>query len=217
MNPLSIQPPNYFRVALHSALAAALFLGFPAGLLFWLLLLTSADTFVATLQANGINKIIVLTVSSFGWSYLLGRISGYRLWWKIGFATAAGIILAWLSPLSNVDGWFADGLPLSTLYALTMCGLVASVTLSVGLAYGILLRNFKAALTMAFTTSFISVLSLLLVIFIFDQFGFRVGGEVPLAMSKVTTVSLLASAITGGATLGVEFSWFVDERSKNLD
>lgn len=214
---IPVQHSRYLRVALQSALAAGLFLGFPAGLLLWLVLFreasqsTVADPFVNILQANGVNKIIVLTFCSFGWSYVLGQISGYRAWWRIGFATAFGIIVAWFSPLSNVDGWFADGLPMQALYAWTMCGLVASVTLCVGLAYGIILRNAQAALTMAFTTSCISVLALLITILIFDQIGIRVGGEVPFAMSKVATMCLLASAIAGGAVLGVGFSWFVEK------
>jgi hypothetical protein len=207
--------PAYFRIAMQSALAAGLFLGFPAGLLLWLILFreasqsTVADPFVNILQANGSNKIIVLMVCSCGWSYLLGRISGYRAWWKIGPVTALGIMIAWYSPLSNLDGWFGDGVPIPTLYALTMSGLVGGVTLCVGFGYGVLLRNIKAALTMGFTTSLASVLALLLSIFIFGQFGIYVGSVVPLAMSKVTTMSLMLSAVSGGAVLGAGFSWFV--------
>lgn len=63
INSISVQHPGYLRVALQSALAAALFLCFPAGLLLWLVLFrestqTSAvDPFVNLLQANGVNKI----------------------------------------------------------------------------------------------------------------------------------------------------------------
>lgn len=204
-----------YRAALHSALAAGLFLGVPAGLLLWLILLQQTgpsaivDVFVSALQAHGWNKIVVLAICSLGWSYLLGRISGYRLWWKIGLATALGIIAGWFSPLSNLDGaWFADGMPIHALYALAMSGMVASITLCVGLAYGFLLRNLKAALTMALSTSIVSVLVLLVMILVFDQFGIRVGGEVPFAMSRVTSLGLLISAMAGGAVLGTGFSWF---------
>ena len=219
-NSIPVQHFRYLRVALQSALAAALFLGLPAGLLLWLVLFreasqsTIADPFVDILQANGVNKIFVLMVWSFGWSYLLARISGYRAWWRVGLATALGIIAGWFSPLSNLDGWFADGLPIHTLYAWTMSGVVASVTLCVGLAYGIILRSVKAALTISLTTSLVSVLALLLTIFIFDQFGIRVGGEVPFAMSKVTAVSLMLSAMAGGAVLGVGFCWFAQKTLK---
>jgi len=222
MNTDQKTSPNYFSVALQSAFAAALFLGFPAGLLLWLVLareasqLTLLDPFVNILQANGINKIVVLLICSLGWSYLLGRISGYRAWWRIGLATLLGILAAWYSPLSNLDGWFSDDLPIRTLYALTMCGVVFSVTLFVGFAYGIILRNIKAALVMGLSTSIASVLAFLFSIFIFAQFGIYVGSDVPLAMSKVTTVSLMFSAIVGGAVLGTMFAWFVEKEISQL-
>ena len=211
-------PPNYFRIALQSALAAALCLGLPAGLLLWLILFQQINhsavinQSVTLLQANGLNKIIMLAVCSLLWSFLLGRISGYRPWWKIGLATVLGIIIGWFSPLSNMDAWFNEGTPIHLVYAVAMCGIVSSATLCVGLAYGFVLRSGKAALILAFTTSLVSVLTLLLTIVLFDQFGIRVGGTVPLAMSKVTSVSLMTSAITGGMVLGVGFSRFVEDK-----
>jgi hypothetical protein len=208
---------TYFRIALQSALAAGLCLGLPAGLLLWLILIrhtfpaSPVGGLVAVLQAHGLNQIFVLAICSLGWSYFLSRISGYRPWWKIGIATALGILAGWFSPLSNLDGLFGDRMPIPALYIVAMCGIVAGATLCVGLAYGVLLRNVKAALTISLTTSFASVIALLLTIWIFDQFGIYVGGNVPFAMSKVTTTSLLVSAIAGGAVLGVGFCWFVDE------
>lgn len=210
-------PPNYFRIALQSALAAALCLGLPAGLLLWLILFQQINhsavinQSVTLLQANGLNKIIVLAVCSLLWSFLLGRISGYRPWWKIGLATVLGIIIGWFSPLSNMDAWFNEGTPVHLVYAVAMCGIVSSATLCVGLAYGFVLRSGKAALILAFTTSLVSVLTILLTIVLFDRFGIRVGGTVPLAMSKVTSVSLMTSALTGGTVLGVGFSRFVED------
>jgi len=209
--------PRYFRIALQSALAAALFLGLPAGLLLWLILFrgsnpaSAVDPFIELLQVNGLNKIFVLTICSLGWSFSLGRISGYQPSWQIGLATMLGILIGWFSPLSNMDGWFGDKFPIYTLYTLFMCGLVLSITSCVGLAYGIILRSAKAALTLALTTGFVSVLTVLLTIALFDQFGIRVGGTVPLAMSKVTGVSLMMSAIVGGMALGVGFSQFVGD------
>ena len=193
-------------------------MGLPAGLLLWLTLFREInhsaviDQSVALLQANGLNKIIVLAVCSLMWSLLLGRISGYRPWWKIGLATVLGIFAGWFSPLSNIDGWFGDKVPIHALYVIAMSGIVLSATVCVGLAYGLLLRNGKAALVMALTTSLASVLTLLLTIILFDQFGIRVGGTVHLAMSKVTATSLMVSAIIGGMVLGVGFSWFGREK-----
>jgi len=213
MSTIEIRRPlNYFRVAWQSALAAALCLGLPAGLLLWLILLqqfthsTIVDRSVTFLQAHGLVSIFVLAACSLMWGYLLARISSYRPWWKIGFATALGIITGWFSPLSNLDGVFADRLPIPTLYAVAMCGIVGGATLCVGLAYGFLLRNLKAALAMAFTTSLVSILTFALTIALFDQIGIRVGGTVHLAMSKVTVTGLLTSALMGGMTLGIGFT-----------
>jgi len=213
------KPSNYLRIAWQSALAAGLCLGLPATLLFWLILFQDMNhstffaPFVQLLQVNGLNKIILLMICSLLWSFLLGKISGYRRWWQIGLATLLGILIGWFSPLSNLDGWLpvtaGDKLPIHTLYAIAMCGIVFSATSCVGLAYGLILRNAKAALVLALTTSLVSVLTMLLSIILFDQFGIRVGGAVDLAMSKVTGVSLMMSAITGGTVLGVGFSRFV--------
>jgi len=213
------KPSNYLRIAWQSALAAGLCLGLPATLLFWLILFQDMNhstffaPFVQLLQVNGLNKIILLMICSLLWSFLLGKISGYRRWWQIGLATLLGILIGWFSPLSNLDGWLpvtaGDKLPIHTLYAIAMCGIVFSATSCVGLAYGLILRNAKAALVLALTTSLVSVLTMLLSIILFDQFGIRVGGTVDLAMSKVTGVSLMMSAITGGTVLGVGFSRFV--------
>ncbi len=208
------KPLNYFRIAWQSALAGALCLGLPAGLLLWLILIQRAhpsevlDRAVTLLRAHGLNPIFVLAVCSLLWSFLLAQISGYRPWWKIGIATVVGILLGWFSPLSNMDAWFNESTPVHIVYAAAMCGIVAGATLCVGVSYGLLLRNVKAALTMALTTSLAAVLALLLTIMVFDQFGIRVGGTVPFAMSKVTALSLLAAAIAGGAALGVTFSRF---------
>ena len=213
------RPSNYLRIAWQSAFAAGLCLGLPATLLFWLILFQDMNhstffaPFVQLLQVNGLNKIILLMICSLMWSFLLGKISGYHRWWQIGLATLLGILIGWFSPLSNLDGWLpgtaGDKLPIHTLYAIAMCGIVFSATSCVGLAYGLILRSTKAALTLALTTGLVTVLTLLLTIVIFDQFGIRVGGTENLAMSKVTGVSLMMSAITGGTVLGVGFSRFV--------
>ena len=210
---------NIFRTAWQSALAAALSLGLPAGLSLWLILFqqiyksTVVESLSDFLQDHGLYRIYIVALSSILWSYMLGRISGYRPWWRIGTASASAILAAWFSPLANVDGIlyeFQPSLPIHLNYAGAMVGLIGGVTLFVGLAYGIILRSTKAALTMALTTSLVSVLTLLLTIIMFDQFGIRVGTG-NFAMSKVTVAGLLTSSITGGMVLGVEFSQFVRE------
>src|SRR5215208_3530582 len=210
------RPLNYFRVAWQSALAAGLCLGLPAGLSLWLILLQRinhfhfADPLINFLHANGLYSIYIVVISSIIWSYLLGRISGYRHWWRIAVASALGILVAWFSPLANIDGIlyeYRPTLPIHLNYAASMVGLIGSVTLFVGLGYGLILRNIKAALTIGLSTSLSSVLILLLTIFVFDRLGLRVGTG-NLAMVRVTTVDLITSALAGGMVLGVGFTRF---------
>ena len=208
--------PNYFRIAWQSALAAVLCLGLPAGLSLWLILLqqiykSSTIEWLSDLfQAHGLYRIYIVAISSILWGYLLGRLSGYRPWWPIGVASAVAILAAWFSPLANIDGIlyeYRPGLPIHLNYAASMVGLIGSVTLFVGLGYGLILRSIKAALTIGFTTSLLSVLVLLLTIFVFDRLGIRVGTG-NLAMVRVTTVDLVTSALAGGMALGVGFTMF---------
>jgi len=211
---------SYFRVTWQSALAAALCLGLPAGLSLWLILFQQLYKSSATkwlsdqFQTHGLYRIYIVAISSILWGYLLGRISGYRPWWRIGVASAITILVVWFSPLANVDGILYEydpSLPIHLNYAGAMVGLIGGVTFFVGLAYGIILRSIKAALTMALTTSLASVLTLLLTIIVFDQMGIRVGTG-NFAMSKVTVAGLLTSAMMGGMVLGVGFCWFTAQR-----
>ena len=208
------KPLNYSRVAWQSALAAALCLGLPAGLSLGLILLQQiyksnvVEAMIGIFQAHGLYRIYLVALGSMLWSYLLGRISGYRAWWRIAVASALAILAAWFSPLANVDGILFDhfpSLPIHLNYAGAMVGLIGAVTLFVGLAYGLILRSIKAALVIGFSTSLISILTLLLTIIVFDQFGIRVGTG-NFAMSKVTVASMLTSAITGGMVLGIGFT-----------
>jgi len=106
--------PNYFRIALQSALAAVLCLGLPAGLLLWLILISRVGNFtvfksvIDFLNTHGLYSIYIVVISSILWSYLLGRISRYQPWWRIAVASALGILAAWFSPLANVDGIMYD-------------------------------------------------------------------------------------------------------------
>ena len=215
------KPLNYFRIGLESALAAALCLGLPAGLLLWLILLQQishsgvVQPLIDFLHTHGLYSIYILVVSSLIWSYLLGRISGYRPWWWIAAGSALGILAAWFSPLANVDGIlyeYQPNLPIHLNYAASMVGLIGSVTLFVGLAYGLILRSVRAALALGLTTSFVSVLVMLLTIIVFDGLGIRVGTG-NLAMIKVTAVDLLTSALAGGTILGLGFSRFLREKT----
>ena len=214
------EPRSIPRVALLSAIAGALCLGLPAGLLFWLILAGEAgysavvDPAIDILRENGLRSVFLVMSSSVMWSYFLGRISGYGAWWRIATATAVGILAAWFSPLANVDGIlynYRPDLPIHMNYAASMAGLVGGVTLFVGVMYGLILRNVRASLTLGLATSLASMLIMLLTIFVFDFLGIRVGTG-NFAMSKVTLAGLMMSSIVGGMTLGVRFRWFVENQ-----
>src|SRR5215213_1729644 len=168
MSTLESQKPlNTFRIAWQSALSAALCLGLPAGLLLWLVLFQQikhssvVEPLVDFLHANGLYSIYIVVISSIMWSYLLGRISRYRPWWWLACASALGILAAWFSPLANVDGIlyaYNPNIPVHLKCAASMVGLIGAVTSFVGIAYGLGLRNSRAALEIGFTTSLVSVL-----------------------------------------------------------
>ena len=212
------------RIALQSAWAAGLCLGLPAGLSLWLILfqqmyhLPAVDSSVAFLQNHGLYRIYLVALTSILWSYLLSRISGYRAWWRLAAASVLAILAAWFSPLANVDGilyHYRPDLPVHVNYAASMTGLIGAVTLFVGLAYGLVLRSIKAALTMGLATSLVSILTLLVTITLFERFGIRVGTG-NFAMSKVTVAGLLTSAISGGTVLGLTFSHFAAKSRHEL-
>src|SRR5215510_10837547 len=98
MLTLEQPPPNYFRIALQSALAAVLCLGLPAGLLLWLIIIqrinhsTVFQLPINFLNEHGLYSIYIVVVSSILWSYLLGRISGYHPWWWLALASGLGIL-----------------------------------------------------------------------------------------------------------------------------
>jgi len=212
--------PNYFRVAWQSALAAMLCFGLPAGLLFWLILFqrteasTSISRMITLLQDYGILEIALYLTGALTWGIMLARISGYHPEWRLAVVTVLGASAGRWSPLTNLDGVLSGhmpGLPVHVVFSAFLSGFVFSVTAFVGLAYGLMLRSLKATLTLALTASLPSMLATLLMIVILDQAGIRVGmGDS--AMPKVTAVCTLASAIVGGAALGIGFSRFVGRK-----
>lgn len=215
-------PLHYVRIAWQSALAASLCLGLPAGLLFWLIMFQRlrpshvVERLMAILSNGGGFEgtfiIIGVLAGAFGWGIILSKISGYRLWLWLAMASVLGVYLGrqlfggvyrWL----NID---FSSLPIHMTLAIHLSGLVLSITFCTGLAHGLLLRNWRSILTLAFSTSLVSVLAVLLTIIILDQLGLRVGtGNA--AMPKVTAICTMAAAITGGMTLGVLFSRYLEK------
>ena len=211
--------PGYFRIALQSGLAAMLCLGLPAGLLFWLILFRAGNDssllsqVIKLLQDYGILEIILYFLGVSVWGLLLARISGFRPGWRLAAATIVGAAVGRWSPLTNLDGWaqgHLPGAPVHIVFAMFLSGFIFSVTACIGLAYGLILRSWRAALTLALTTGVSTLLTTLLMILLLDRSGIRVGmGNA--AMPKVTAVCTLDSALIGGIVLGVGFSWFVEK------
>lgn len=211
--------PGYFRIALQSGLAAILCLGLPAGLMFWLIFFQQTGNsailsrMIDLLQYYGMLEIALYFLGAWMWGILLARISGYRPGWQLGAATLLGACIGRWSPLTHMERWaqgHIPGAPVHVVFAIFLSGFIFSVTACIGLMYGLILRNWKAAITLAFTTGISTVLITLLMIFLMDQWGIRVGmGNA--AMPKVTAVCTLVSALIGGIVLGVGFSWFVEK------
>jgi hypothetical protein len=212
---------NYLRVAWQSALAAIICLGLPAGLLFWLIILLRLKPFhpfeslVTVLQNNGILEIIGMLIGALVWGIILSKISGYRVWWRLGLASMLGVYvgqrLFWI-----VYYWFNydfSNLPIHISFAIHLAGHVLSIAFCTGLVHGLILLNWKATLTLALSTSLVSTLATLVVFVVLDQWGIRVGtGNA--AMPKVTAICTMIAGITGGIVLGSGFSWFVEEKRR---
>jgi hypothetical protein len=96
-------------------------------------------------------------------------------------------------------------------FAIHLSGLVLSITFCTGLAHGLILPKWKAALALALSTGLVSVLVTILIYFILDRLGIRVGTGTA-AMPKVTAICTMIAGITGGIMLGSGFSRFVAER-----
>ena len=212
------RPLNYVRVAWQSALAASLCLGLPAGLLFWLILLQRlqpsqpVERLVTFLQNNGILEIAGMLVGAFGWGILLSKISGYRLWLRLVVASMLGVYvgqrLFW-----TIYYWFNydfSNMPIHVGFAIHLSGLVLGITFCTGLMHGLILPNWKVALTLALSTGLVSVLANIVTFAVLDELGIRVGtGNA--AMPKVTAICTMVAGVSGGATLGLMFSRFARE------
>jgi hypothetical protein len=174
------------KIAAQSALAAALSLGLPAGLFFWLLIAqksapsSSIDSLVNFFQDYSVPPVILEMLGAFRWGLLLSKISGYRQWWWLSLATMAGVragdfALYNGSLVEWVQGHAPPGLSLHVSFGLILGITVLCVTVSTGLLLGLTLMNWKASLMLAASTGLASVLAALVTLLILDGLGIRVG------------------------------------------
>ena len=202
-----------FRIAWQSALAASICLGLPAGLVFWLAILQHlkplpiVEKFTFVLLQHERSDLIGALIGALLWGILLSRISGYPKWWSLVAASILGIYvgrrLFWIVYLwINYD---FTGVPPHISLAIHMIGQILSVSFCTGLTHGLILRSWRATLTLAFATSLTAVLAAIVTYIALDRFGLRVGTG-NFVMPKVTALCLMASAILGGMVLGVGFT-----------
>jgi hypothetical protein len=214
------KPMDTFRIAWQSALAASICLGLPAGFVFWLAIVQHAKPFPIVekltflLFQNERSDMIGALIGACLWGILLSRISGHPQWWLLVTASMLGIYIGrrlfWIVYLwLNYD---FSGMPVHLSFAIHLIGQILSVTFFTGLTHGLLLRNWRAMLTLAFVTSFVSVLMAILTYAALDQMGLRVGTG-NFAMPKVTAICTMLAAMLGGMALGVGFTWFIGAHS----
>jgi hypothetical protein len=215
--------PSALKIALHSALAAGLCLGLPAGLFFWVIIVqrwtpsAPMDGLLHFLQDYTVPPVILEMLGAFGWGLLLSKISGYRQWWWLSTATMVGVHVGdfalyhgWLDQW--VQGHAPPDLSLHVRFGLILGITVLCVTVSTSLLLGLALMNWKASLILAASTGLVSVLAALLTLIILDRLGIRVGSG-NAAMPKATAASTMAAALAGGTILGVGFNRYVREIS----
>ncbi len=235
MNPFIKQPDIYrpvthnhvyksdLKIAVQSALAAALCLGLPAGSFFWLLIVqrwapsAPIDVLVNFIRDNLAPPVLFEMLGALGWGVFLSKISGYRQWWWLSATTMAGV---WVGDFALYHGFLEPwvqghapvALPLNLLFWLILSINVLCVTVSTSLLLSLALMNWKASLMLAASTGLASVVAALVTLLILDGLGMRVGSG-HLSMPKVTAASTVVAALAGGAVLGVVFSRYVRAKS----
>src|SRR5215216_6150385 len=161
------------KIAVQSAFAAALCLGLPAGLFFWLIIVQKStsshltNTLVKFFQDYLVPPVMLEMLGAFGWGLLLSKISGYRQWWWLSIATMAGVRVGdfalyhgWLDQL--VQAYAPPDLSLHARFGIILGITVLCVTVSTALLLDFALMNWKASLTLAANTGLASVLAALL-------------------------------------------------------
>jgi hypothetical protein len=215
------------KIAMQSALATALCLGLSTGLFFSLITVqrlspsTQIDRVVTFFSNYLVPPDKLEMVGAFGWGFLLSKISGYRKWWWLSGATILGVRMGTFALYHGLlSEWFLEHIApdasMHVRFGIILAIAVLSVSVSTGLLLGLVLVNWKASLMLAVSTGLASVLAALITLFILGELGIRVGGG-NAAMPKVTAVATMASALAGGAILGVMFSRYVRKDIQSIE
>ncbi|MEP6895059.1 MAG: hypothetical protein ABI986_05575 [Chloroflexota bacterium] len=203
-------------LACQCGLSAGLCLGFPAGIIFWLILINNSvsSVMVTALMDLFVNNIepgwLIMLSGTMTWGIILSRIVGYRRWYLPALAITAGVFIGQLPMLNGrLDTMLQRfAFPVHIRFGVVLGIAVFSVMVCTGQALGLVLRNWGAALALAGSSGFISVLGTTTVFLIMDRIGIRVGSG-NYAMLKVAAAGIMTAAIIGGAVLGVVFGRYV--------
>ena len=207
-------------IACQSGLSAGLCLGFPAGIVFWLILInnSTSSVTVTSLMNLFVEHIepseIIMLLGTVSWGYLLSRIVGYRRWYLLALAITVGVHIGQLPMLNGkLDVMIQRfAFPVYIRFGLVLAGGVLSVMVCTGIVLGFVLRSWKASFMLAGSSGFVSVLGTMMVFVLMDHVGIRVGSG-NYAMLKVAAAGIMTAALIGGATLGVVFGRYVRRES----
>jgi len=212
---------NEVAIAIQSGLSAGLCLGFPVGIVYWLILINNSTSsfVVAELMNFFVNNVqpgwLIILFGTVTWGIILSRIVGYHRWYLLSLAITVGIFVGQL-PMQNGRLDIAIqrfGFPVHIRFGLVLGITVFCAMVCTGLALGLVSRNWKVSLTLAGSSAFTSVLGAMLVFLLMDHVGIRVGNG-NYAMLKNAAVEIMTAAIIGGATLGVVLGRYVSEKSR---
>lgn len=163
---------------------------------------------------------ISLSLGILIWTFLFSKISGYRPWWHIFAAAMIGVFVG-KAPIDWLDTWIQRmhppfGWTTHIVFAVFLSLSVLCVAVATGIALGLVLRNWKASLTLATASGLASIVAVIAADQILWILHVRVGGG-HLAMPKLTAVGTMAAAIAGGTVLGVLFTYYYHkQRSENV-
>ena len=215
---------NTFRrnvvIACQCGLSAGLCLGFPAGIIFWLILINNSisSVFITGLMNLFVDNIepswLMLLFGTVTWGIVFARIVDYHRWYLLALAITAGVFIGQLPMLNGkLDVMLQRfAFPVHIRFGFVLGIAVFSVMVCTGLALGLVLRNWRASFALAGNSGFVSALGTIAVFLLMDHAGIRVGSG-NYAMLKVAAVGIITAAMLGGATLGIVFERYMRQET----
>jgi hypothetical protein len=201
-------PSIIFRISLLATIFLGGFISFP----FWygLLIYTLPLPYKSLLERAVPSDLlpgIWLPISVLGgaiWGWQLARSLVYASPWRLliacGTSVGIGMILA-NGPIQRLVNPHLMDTPFHIRFAVQFALGIGVVVILTGLALGIAVKSWKAAVWLAIAGSLAAVLPAIIVLFILDTLGIRVGSG-NAAMAKVMVLGFLAATLAGGGLIG---------------